>query len=473
MLLIFSALLLWCSGYSDQKQRPNIIIILTDDHGYADLGAYGLLDDIRTPHLDTLANGGALMTHGYATAPQCIPSRGAIHTAKYQTRFGLDQNEYAPLDIKEITVAERMREAGYATGFIGKWHLEPNRNSRRWMESNWKEGLKQKKPRVPSKLLKPYLPMSRGYTDYYDGCMKVYHRNYDLDGNSIEHERENDRKTFRVDKQSQAALAFIKRHKNRPFFLQLSYFAPHVAIEYVKKHFERFPGDMPERRRWALASIAAIDDGVGAIMNSLRTFGIEDNTIIFFFSDNGAPLKISMKDAPFNEPGWDGSLNGPMVGEKGMISDGGVRVPYIIYWKGHIAPQVYERPVSTMDAGATALALAGAQVSPTEIDGKNLVPHLTGKNKKDPHEALYWRFWGQSAIRQGKWKFFYLANGKRMLFDMESKTPERMNILSEYPEVAERLETQLIRWCNEQETKGLPTQYSREKGFFRHYFGIE
>ena len=208
-------------------------------------------------------------------------------------------------------------------------------------------------------------------------------------------------------------------------------------------------------------------------MDLLEKHEIDDNTIIFYFADNGAPLKIDMKDAPFNQPGWDGSLNGPMVGEKGMISDGGVRVPYCVYWKGQIKPQVYNQPVSTMDAGGTALALAGVTTAPGEIDGVNLMPYFTGQKKGGPHDTLFWRFWGQSAVRAGKWKFIYLTTGTRMLFDMESDEHETKNLVTQYPEVAEKLEKKLSDWRDQQRRAGLPIEFKREKKFYSHYFGVK
>ena len=130
-----------------ESRPPNIIIILTDDHGYADFSPYkNSSPDLKTPHLDALSKNGAVITQGYSTAPQCIPSRAAIVTSRYQNRFGLDGNYYAPMDLDEVTIAERLRDQGYTTGFVGKWHLEPNRNSRHWMKENWPEGLKQKNP---------------------------------------------------------------------------------------------------------------------------------------------------------------------------------------------------------------------------------------------------------------------------------------------------------------------------------------
>jgi len=457
---------------------PNVVVIVTDDHGYADMGAYGLSHDIRTPHLDTLARNGALMTHGYVTAPQCVPSRAGIVTARYQSRFGVDSNEFVPIPADELTVAERLRDAGYATGFVGKWHLDPNWQGREWMAESWPEGLEKTRPfGVPFELRKPHMPMSKGFDDFYQGNSKNYFRNYDTEGNDVQPPKDYRIKEgeFRIDHQTDAAVSFIKRHKDEPFFLHLAYFAPHVPMEVTEKHFSRFPGEMPERRRWALASIAAIDDGVGKINQTLEQLGLAENTIIFFFGDNGAPLKIHREDLPFSVPGqWDGSDNGPMVGEKGMVSDGGVRVPFVVFWKNNIPAQVYDRPVISLDAGATALALAGLKTAPGEIDGVNLLPYLIGEQEGDPHDALYWRFWGQSAIREGKWKFYYLENGVRMLFDMESDEHENRNLIQDHPEVAKRLEEKLADFRAVQKRPGFTRKGPSQEGvYYEHYFSVK
>lgn len=468
----------WPKQKPVSEKKPNVIVVVTDDHGYADFGAYGLSDDIRTPHLDNLAANGALITHGYVTAPQCVPSRAGIVTARYQSRFGLDGNEFVPIPMDEITVAERMRDAGYATGFIGKWHLEPTWEGQEWMADHYPEGLEKTPPfGIPYKLRKPHSPLCKGFDDIYHGTWKNYTRNYDLDGNDVQppkgHQIRADE--FREDHKTDAAVAFIKRHKDEPFFLHLAYFAPHVPMEVTEKHFARFPGDMPQRRRWALASIASIDDGMGKINETLEQLGLAEDTIIFFFGDNGAPLKIHRKDQPFTVPGqWDGSDNGPMVGEKGMLSDGGVRVPYMVYWKGRIEAQVYDRPVLSLDAGATALALAGVKTKSGEIDGVNLVPYLTGERDGDPHEAIYWRFRGQSAVREGKWKFYHLQEGARMLFDMESDEHENKNLIQQYPEIAMRLEQKLASFRAEQKRPGFAMETTNEeKVFYKHYFDVE
>jgi len=158
-----------------------------------------------------------------------------------------------------------------------------------------------------------------------------------------------------------------------------------------------------------------------------------------------------------------------------MLSDGGVRVPFMVYWKDHIPTQVYDRPVISLDAGATALAVAGVKTKPGEIDGVNLMPYLAGGKKGEPHDALYWRFFGQSAVREGKWKLLYLGNGTRMLFDMESTEQENRNLFDQHPEVAERLEQKLVKWCGELKRPGLPTEllYRRDKAWYKYYFGVK
>lgn len=478
----FLVVALWLALDNEQSAnkvrdgRSNIVIIVTDDHGYGDLGAYGYSDDIRTPNLDWLATNGALMTHGYVTAPQCVPSRAGIVTGRYQTRFGVDSNEFVPIPANEVTVAERMRNAGYVTGFVGKWHLEPSHEGIEWLQEYWPEGMNRKRPfTIPEALRRPYKPMSKGFTDFYDGSWKHYFRNYDLDGHDVWPARGFRLKSqFRIDHQTEAAIAFLERRKDEPFFLQLSYFAPHVPMEYTKKYFDRFPGDMPERRRWGLASISAIDDGVGEIVQTLEKHGLADNTIIFFFGDNGAPLQIERRDDPFSvKGGWDGSDNGPLVGEKGMLSEGGIRVPYIVYWKNRIAPQVYENPVISLDAGATALTLAGVKTSSSEIDGVNLLPYLTKDEMSEPHDALYWRFWGQSAIRMGKWKLIVLETGRKLLFDMTSDAHENQNLVDQHPEIANQLESRLADWREGQRRQGFTARYGREAPWFDYYFGEE
>ena len=377
--LYFLALLLTSLfSYAQKKsvviEKPNIIVIYTDDHGYADLGIQGQKSDVKTPHIDQLARDGVRMTSGYVTAPQCAPSRAGMLTGRYQQRFGLDENHNIPLPLEETIIPQRLKKAGYATGMTGKWHLEPGHIDKEWIAKNIPElvGKKITHEDIPFSKILPYMTSERGFDDCFQGSMSNYWTNYDLKGNTIEKQRIFD-KRFRLDVQSDAAVTFIDRNHEKPFFFYLAYYGPHVPLEANEKYLSRFPGEMPERRRLALAMLSAIDDGVGRIRETLRKYSIDKNTIIFFISDNGAQLGRTKKDAPSSA--WNGSLNEPLVGEKRMLSEGGIRVPYIVSWP-NVLPKgiVYDKMVSSLDVAATSIASAGLAPS-NELDGVNLVPY--------------------------------------------------------------------------------------------------
>jgi uncharacterized sulfatase len=219
-------------------------------------------------------------------------------------------------------------------------------------------------------------------------------------------------------------------------------------LDAPPKYLSRITGEMPERRRQALAMLSAVDDGIGRIMATLRENKLEERTLIFVMGDNGAPLKIHKVDSPTDTDaaGWDGSLNDPLNGEKGMLSEGGIRTPWLACWKGTIpGGQAYPHPVISLDVAATAAAVAGVPTQPGELDGVNLIPHFTGANATPPHERLYWRWMAQSAVREGRWKL--LRGGSReYLFDLEADPSEKRNLIAERPEVAGRLRAQLTRW---------------------------
>jgi arylsulfatase A-like enzyme len=200
--------------------------------------------------------------------------------------------------------------------------------------------------------------------------------------------------------------------------------------------------------------------------------GVEENTIIFFISDNGAPLKITMEDKPISFKGgaWDGSLNTPWVGEKGMLSEGGIRVPFIINWpKGIPGGQVYDRPVISLDVAATCVALAGLGTV-DELDGVNLIPYLNGEKKEDPHEAIYWRFWGQQAVRMGNYKFLK-AGDTEYLFDVSTSEHENKNLIQEYPEMAKAMRKSLMDWDSELKNPVSPFgEIGNENEWYEHYF---
>ncbi|MCX6855642.1 MAG: sulfatase-like hydrolase/transferase, partial [Verrucomicrobia bacterium] len=456
MKRLISVFLCVLCAFTQAADKPNIILFYTDDHGHADLGIYGAVKDIRTPNLDELARSGVLATNGYSTAPLCVPSRGGLMTGKFQGRFDLDNNN-SKLDgfNKEITIATRLQNEGYATAQFGKWHLGP-----------------------------PNTITQHGFKHVFSQHSQAqFAANITLDGK--------DRPMsdlppteYHLDGCSKAAASIIERYKDQPFFLYVAYRAPHTPLDAPAKYMDRFPGEMPERRRAALAMLSAVDDGVGLITSTLKKHNLTEKTLIFFIGDNGAPLKIHKVDSPLKgDPGgWDGSLNTPLNGEKGMLSEGGISTPYVIAWPGKIpAGQVYEHPVTALDFAATALAAAhsshlaprdepdassarktfdSSKISPASestqlisrsemdtLDGVNLIPYLTGENKAAPHEALYWRWMAQSAIREGSWKL--LRGGEReYLYDLSTDREEKNNLAAKHPEVATRLRAKLKSWAD-------------------------
>jgi arylsulfatase A-like enzyme len=461
-------------------RKPNVILIFTDDQGFADLSCQGQLPDIRTPNIDRLATEGVRFTDGYITAPQCSPSRAGLLTGRYQQRFGFDHIPDCPLPSDEITIADRMREAGYATGMVGKWHLEPNILSKAWADNNPGQATLNERGHVVTSLESqlPYFPQNRGFTEFFKGEMHRYWANYALDGGDLDPGGEwVEDKRFRIDVQSDAAVSFIERNHAEPFFLHLAYFAPHTPLEATPEYLEAFPGDMPERRRHALAMTAAMDRGVGRILDTLERHGIDEDTLIIYTSDNGAPLKITMEDSPVNtDPGgWDGSRNDPFVGEKGMLAEGGIRVPFVARWKGTLPEgMVCKEPVISLDIAATALAAAGREVPP-ELDGVNLIPHLTGKEKDAPPRALFWRFWNQAAVRKGDWKYLHLGNRGRFLFNLSTPEHEHVNLIEQHPDKARELRADLEQWAGTLTPPGLPDgkPNNQENAWYAHYFGLE
>ena len=423
--------------------KPNIIVFFTDDHGYADLSCMGFEKDVKTPHIDRLAAEGVRFTSGYITAPQCCPSRAGLLTGRDQNRFGLISNGYGPLPLTEPTLADRLGSAGYITGMVGKWHLDPNHSDTAFAGKH-----KIADPRkIPPLLAQKFHPNSRGFLETFCGQINSYSATYDLEGKRFPAPRMIKTTGDRLDRQSDAAVKFIDLHHEKPFFLYVAHFAPHVPLASSKKYLDRFPGEMPERRRYALAMISAVDDGVGRVMQKLKDYNIDENTLVFFIADNGAPLKLDMKDDPVHLDGgyWDGSKNTPLNGEKGMLSEGGIRVPYVMRWKGTIpSGQVIDTPVSSLDVAATSTAAAGIP-RPDALDGLNLLPMLAEKQPL-PERALHWRFWRQSAIRKGDWKLLKFADRATYLFDLSKDPGEQRNLLEENPEIAARLEAELATW---------------------------
>jgi arylsulfatase A-like enzyme len=435
-------------------RKPNVLLIYSDDHGWSDLGAQGVDAEIRTPNFDQLARDGVRFARGYVSAPQCVPSRAGVITGRYQQRFGVEDNNQGPLPLEETTIAERLKPAGYVTGMVGKWHLDigPERGA-------------PAEKRV-MRLIPEHLPGRQGFDEYWRGEMRQYFASHDLNGKPLANAPRvvsDDR--FRVDVQTDAALSFLDRrtaNPEQPWFLYLAWYAPHVPLESPEPWFGRTSEDLPLKRRQALAMIAAMDDGLGRIREKLRAIGAERDTLVFFIGDNGAPLG----DA------WDGSLNVPLVGQKGMLSEGGIRTPFIAAWPGTLpAGLTYDKPVINLDVAATAAAIAG-QPPDANLDGVNLLPFLTGRSDTAPHDALYWRWGSQAAVQEFPYKLIALGDRERLLFDVtrpEGESLER-NLFSKYPGVAARLEAKLRAWAAKLKPPGLPVTFDRHhEGMFEEH----
>ena len=429
--------------------KPNFIVIYSDDHGWADLGEQGVDQDIRTPNLDQLARDGVRFKRGYVSAPQCVPSRAGVITGRYQQRFGVDDNLKGPLPLAELTIAERLKPAGYTSCQIGKWHLTPPPRGK---------GQGGKASEEEGEGGTTFQPWTQGFEEYYTGPMNSFMASHDLLGNKLPKAPQTlADKRFRCVWQADAAVSFIERHARDPFFLYLAFFTPHVPLESPEPWFAKTPAHLPKERRQALAMIAAMDEGIGKLRETLRARGLDKNTLIFFIGDNGAPLK---------EGAWDGSLNTPLIGEKGMLTDGGVRTPFVAAWPGTLpAGKVFEPAVINLDVAATAVALAGLPHD-SKLDGVNLMPFLLGKKSGSPHDVLFWRWRTQAAVLEGNWKLILLGPKERYLFDVTKPDGETLNLLQQHPEIAARLETKLRAWDATLKTPGLPTDVNAQDQFF-------
>ncbi|NNE56609.1 MAG: sulfatase-like hydrolase/transferase [Hellea sp.] len=430
-----------------EADPPNIIIIYADDMGFADVGYHNLRADIRTPHIDALAADGAVFTQAYVTSPVCAPSRAGLLLGDYQNKIGFETN----LDLKSPdmrrrfkqagTIAEDLQARGYNTAMAGKWHLP----SYGQLEQYGFQYFLQTKGVGP------------GYT------------NTAADGTIIPTRPVPE--GYHIELGAQFASDHIKRSSEDPFFFYWAPRVPHVPLDAPDQYLARFPGDMPERRRQALAMISAMDDGVGRILETLRETGQDKNTLIFFINDNGAPTRITMPDGGSFKSGWNGSINTPLLGEKNMLTEGGIRVPFIVNWPGRIGPGKWlNDPVMTFDVAATIRAATGQADAP-DLPGQNLLPHIDGHNTGAPHEALYWRFEAQSAVRVGDWKLLNFE-GRSYLFNLTEDPGETTDLAMQYPDKVAALDQRLKVW-----TAGLehdPAKLSdrartRRREFYAHY----
>ena len=435
------------SPNTSAENQPNVIIIYSDDHGYTDLGIHGIDPQVDTPQMDALAEGGALMKAGYSSAPQCRPSRCGLLAGRIQNEFGFSNNHadagagegalprvYPPgTDMAGeplLTIADRMKDLGYVTGFSGKWHCGLNDDPEQQTD-----------------------PRSRGFDEYWVAPMTAGVANFDLEGNLIPHQKVSHASENRVIVQGKYAEAFVKRNKDKPFFLYFPIYGPHVPmikktdpyyVDFPPHDYAQFSEEQDEHRRRGLALIKAMDDSIGGLVDTLKEHGLEENTLILFAGDNGAPGKFNSSALG----SWNGSNNVPMRGPKGTLHEGGIRVPMFASWKGTITPGlVIEEMVTALDMTATTLAAAGAEI-PVEFDGVDLLPRLTGETELiERRLPMFWDFYSGQSIRLGDWKL-WRDKDHTLLFNVAKDPAEITNFAYQHPERLQEMEKLLNNWSD-------------------------
>ncbi|BDC51994.1 hypothetical protein F183_A43090 [Bryobacterales bacterium F-183] len=421
---------------------PNFIVIYTDDQGIGDLGCYGA-KDAKTPNLDRLAARGARFTQWYTNSPVCSPSRCALLTGQYPWRHGIRNfltanatNTIKGLQPGARTLPGELRKLGYRTSIVGKWHLGSARESR---------------------------PLAQGFDEhfgFYSGWSDYYsHRYYNMSRTSPEHifhdlwrngEEVFEDPQYSTEMYTREAKAFIERQANasQPFFLYLAHGAPHYPMIAPKKYLDRFPTTMDRERRMHLAMIAAVDDGIGEILDLLKQKGIDRDTVIFFQSDNGATseARSDSQGRPYR-----GGSNAPYRGFKGGLFEGGIRMPALLSYPAKIAANTVDTNIGqTMDILPTFLEWAGAKEMPPALDGK------AWRTSPDSRE-FYWEYQGQTAIRRGDWKLMLgpkeglgdPVTAPRWLSNLNEDPSEKRNWLESNSQVAQVLEDKLKQWSQD------------------------
>jgi arylsulfatase B len=414
IVLIVVTLLTFLSAGWAAAARPNIVLIIADDLGYGELGCYGGTE-IPTPHLDKLAAGGVTCTSAYVTAPFCAASRAALLTGRYQTRFGFEFNPIGAananpdigLPANQPTLANLLKDAGYATALVGKWHLggtaryHPQRRGFDEFFGFLHEGHYYLPPPWPDTvtwLRRKSLPDgSRGRWTSPDGRviwsthLGSHEPDYDADNPILRGSQPVDEQANLTDAFTREALVFLKRHREQPFFLCLSYNAVHSPMQASDALLKRVAHIEDVHRRIFAAMLTHLDDCVGQLTARLRELGLEENTLLVFLSDNGGPTRELT------------SSNRPLRGEKGQLFEGGIRVPMILRWPAKLASGREDRPISSLDIAATALAAGGVMpAANVKLDGVDLL--AATQSREPPHAALYWRVGTQAALRAGDWK---------------------------------------------------------------------
>src|SRR5437899_97725 len=413
-----------------EPHRPNIVFILADDLGYGDVGCYGQ-QRIRTPNIDNLAAEGMRFTQCYAGSTVCAPSRCALMTGLHTGHATVRGNAFVPLRAQDVTVAEVLKRAGYTTALIGKWGLgEPGTSG------------------VPNRkgfdTFFGYLNQGHAHNYYPDYLWRNEERTK-IEGNVVKNGVTSRRAQYAPDLLTKEALRFVEQQKDKPFFLYLAHITPHANNERGHKEGNglEVPSDAPySDKSWPqieknyAAMVTRMDADVGRLMTQLKKLGLEENTIVFFSSDNG-PHKEGGHDPRFFQSG------GPLQGIKRDLYEGGIRVPMIARWPGHIAAgRASDHVWAFWDFLPTAADLSGATV-PAGLDGISVLPTLLGKGEQKQHDFLYWEFHErgfQQAVRRGDWKALRSAWGEPLeLYDLRSDLAEKHNVAGRHAEIVDRI----------------------------------
>ena len=415
IILIFGciSILLSCSSKTDSK--PNVIIILADDAGYSDFGFMGS-DEIKTPNLDQLALDGVTFNNAYVSASVCSPSRAGLLTGMYQQRFGhecnLDSDVNNSFDPNQITIAEALKTEGYSTGLIGKWHLGDKKQNH---------------------------PLNNGF-DYFwgfiSGARNYFYDPNEVNRNSIRNVVENYSQTnfdgYLTDVLGDKAISFIDKNyqSNNPFFLFLSFNAPHTPMHAKKEVLEKFK-DNP--RKVYASMMWSMDEAIGNVIESLKENKQYDNTIIYFLSDNGAAMSNDASPFPFK--GW-----------KGNQYEGGIKTPMIMTWKNKIKSNTqFDGFISALDIFKTSLEVSNVNKDlMIKADGKNIMNNLN--NNIITNENLFWRKDKMATVRSGNYKLIRLNDTSTVLYNIENNYFEDIDLKMKELYVHDSLLNMLSKW---------------------------
>ncbi len=401
--------------------KPNVLVILADDLGWGELGCQGFTKEIPTPNIDSLATNGVRMTNGYVSGPYCSPTRAGLMTGRYQQRFG---HEFNPgpaesavknfgLSINEKTIANYLKEAQYATGWIGKSHLgyQPE-----------------------------FHPLKRGFDRYYGflgGAHDYFDANADASNRLLAGNEPVNEIDYTTEMFAKQTNEFIEQNKNRPWFCYLAFNAVHAPLQAPEKVLQRFSGISDPKRRKYAAMQSSMDDAVGSVLSKLRELNLEENTLIVFFSDNGGPTPSTT------------SGNGPLRGYKAQTWEGGIRVPLLARWPQKImAGSTSDHVAYFGDVFATLAEVAGA-TTPTNLDSISFLPTLTGNQAVQRcHEYLYWEFYEQGsrqAVRFEQWVAIRepMFTGSIQLYDLSNDLAEKHDVALQHVELVSRAKTYL------------------------------